>query len=172
MSKYIIMKPTEPTQPAETPVEMLNGYPRVYGPFLGGSDSNIQNKIRSLYKKMNWDPEEADDNNEFFYLQNVNEEIIGAVKISNSDYELCYDFIQEEYRGKKLYSFLQQARLNYIKNTKSQSYVLDTEMDYLRDSHIKYGMICTSTEKVEIDGIYYWRLEFVINRSKRTTTIA
>jgi len=72
--------------------------------------------------------------------------------------ELCYGFIQDEYRGKKLYSVLQKTRLEYIKNNKNKPYVLYTEFDYLKDSHIKYGMKSISTNKVKIDGIDYWKL--------------
>ena len=58
--------PTEPIPTEPIPVEMLNDSPKIYGPFLGGSDSNIQNKLNSLYDKIKWDADVTNNNNEFF----------------------------------------------------------------------------------------------------------
>jgi hypothetical protein len=114
------------------------GLPIVEGPFQGGTDKEIQGKIDKLYIKNVWNGRTDNSFNEFFYIHNKSlSEIITVVRIYNGStdldpftaaYELGFDYTNEEYRGLKLYSFLYEARHNYIikKTNYKKKYVLYT----------------------------------------------
>jgi len=178
--------PPPPPPPAGSgPIKMEGSNPKVEGPFVGGSNADIQEKLKALYdtpdpnpdnKKLGaWNADETDSKNEFFYIMTVDDsKIVGAVRISNSDsgpypLELGMDFIDPTYQGQKLERPLLKARLKHVIEEKSKMYVAYTEFDKLRDIHIELGMTQTPSTKVTVNGKDYWRLEY--NRDPRTLVV-
>ncbi len=155
-----------------TNVNIENGKP-VIETFVGGSDQEIQDKIKIIYDAASKELEEqwiGDQNNDkmvFLYIQNKSKSnIISIVRISNENkgmfpYELGHDYTLKPFRKKKLYELLFMERLKYInEHNPRQIYVSYTEFDHLKDLQIKHGMKLIGDHKVSLNGNKYWKLEF------------
>jgi predicted GNAT family acetyltransferase len=137
--------------------------------FTGGTNVEISNKIQTFYSKIHWVGNTTDANNEFLYINDsTNAQVIAVVRINNKDKELDYDYVDESFRKKGLYDKLLKARLNYILENKKEMYVLYTDVEYLKKSHIKNGMTLISDTQVSVAGDTkkYWKFEY--NRNPRT----
>jgi hypothetical protein len=155
-----------------------NTIPKIFGPFTGGSNTDTSSKLTELYNKIRWNADTTNPDNEFFYVMNVNNEIIGSVRICNSvdpsnhyKLEIGYDLVDNIYRGKKIYNYLCERRLKYIRDTKTNMYMSYTEHDYVKNTSIKFGMTLISENKIQIlgDHRFYWALEY--NRNAKTLYI-
>jgi hypothetical protein len=136
--------------------------------FTGGSDLNISEKLKKLYDTLKWEGNTKDNNNEFFYIEKTDKtQIIAVVRINNTKFELDFDLVHKDFQKQKLYDFLLKARLKYILENKKNMYVLYTEHDYLKKSHVKNGMTLISNDKVMADdNKQYFKFEY--NRDPRT----
>ena len=148
-----------------------DGYnPRIFGPVVGNKNIPILKKLKKLYSTNGWDADVDNPDNEFFFIKNTNQDIIGAVRICNSKHgnfplELGFDLIHEDYRGQGLYLPLLKARLNHVK-TKEDGYVCYTENDKLKQLHIDAGMTLSPNTKVIKGGTSYWRIEYNVPAEK------
>ena len=152
------------------------GLPIIQGPFKGGTDPIIENKLRLLYSKPDpnkehnkttaWNVSVNGTHLEYFYIQNkICTEIIGAVGIlyyiDTTDYgELCNSFVDPMFQNLGLWTLLVKARLEYVRNKNDRNYILYTEFEHLRDIHIKEGMILLSPKK-EFEPVrnkFFWNL--------------
>jgi len=153
-----------------------DGNPIIQGPFTGGTDSIIENKLQRLYSKP--DPNEKHNKSdpwnvsvtqsylEYFYIQNKTcSEIVASVGIlyyiDTSDYgELCNSFVDPQFQNLELWTLLVKARLEYVRKKNDRNYILYTEFDRLRDTHIKEGMLLEPQTKIlePVRNKLFWRL--------------
>jgi len=125
-------------------------------------------KISDFYKsQINWEANPSDRNNEFIYITDNSNQILGIVRINHTGKELDYGLVNQSQRGKKLYEPLCKKRVQYLIDNYEGVYVLYTEHDHLINMHKRTGLtLINPSGKERIQGSQdqkeYWKFE--INR--------
>lgn len=137
----------------------------------------INIKINTLYALNGWGHNINDSNNIYIYAANnlTSDIIFGCVRISTYKKELDFDFIPEEFRGRRIYPELCKRRIDFVLNNLNDLYVLYTEFDHVKKTNENLGMTLHPTNKIiqdpysnqRLDRPYY-RLE--INGPTRTNS--
>ena len=136
----------------------------------------INTKINTLYALNGWGHYINDSNIYIYAANNLASDIIfGCVRINIYQKELDYDFIPEEFRGRRIYPELCKRRINFVLNNFNDLYVLYTEFDHVKKTNENLGMTLHPTNKIiqdpysniRLDRPYY-RLE--INGPTRTNS--
>ena len=137
----------------------------------------INTKINTLYSLNGWGHNIDDSNNIYIYAANnlASDIIFGCIRISITKKELDYDFIPEEYRGRRIYPELCKRRIDFVLNNFNDLYVLYTEFDHVKKTNENLGMTLHPTNKIIQDPYSniildrpYYRLE--INGPTRTNS--